>query len=285
MSEIVTLVQANAFYVALIVFALLELFAPWRRHRVSLAIRWTTNGGLYAMTLLLHRVVLPATAIEVAGSAFAAEHGLLRPLIGSEWLAAAATVLILDACKYAEHVVLHRSALLWRLHLVHHAETEVDFTTAERHHPLETLGSMVLTLAIVGGLGLTAEGILLYAILAVAVTIWSHANLQWPAVLDRTVRAVFVTPGMHFIHHSAWQPQTDSNYGVVFSFWDRIFGTYRAPESERLDEITAGLEYFREPDDMRFLRTLALPFVRDRQAGAPLPDAGRAQPPAGEAAE
>jgi sterol desaturase/sphingolipid hydroxylase (fatty acid hydroxylase superfamily) len=175
----------------------------------------------------------------------------------------AVAVAVLDLSKYAEHRIFHRFRCLWRIHLVHHADTDLDITTAERHHPLEILLTYPIMLALVAFLALPPEGVAFYAVLSSVVTIWSHADVRWPEQLQTILRVIFVTPDMHEVHHSANRTETDSNYGVVFSIWDRTLGTYVAPTQERSVQRIIGLEYLRDPRDHRLLRTLALPFVRD----------------------
>lgn len=265
MPELVSTLHYHVFYGAIILLALLELWVPWRTQRIDPAVRWPTNFVFFAGNVGLERVLLPITAMELAA---AGGVGLVDWHALPVWLAILAAVLALDLWKYIEHRLFHGVHLLWRLHRVHHADTEMDFTTAERHHPLEALATYPAIFGLVFLLGLPAAGIGAFAVLAGVVNLWSHANVRWPGPVDRTLRAIFVTPGMHVVHHSAARRETDSNFGLIFSVWDRLFGTYVASSPARDRARILGLEYFRGEEDLRLKRSLLLPFLAQETAGA-----------------
>lgn len=275
MSETIEILHHYAFYGALIVMALLELGAPRRAQAVDLAIRWPTNFILLAGNIGLARVLLPISAMELAT---AGSFGIWDAKSAPVWLGIFVSILVLDLWKYVEHRLFHRFGLLWRLHSVHHGDTDVDFTTGERHHPLETLATFPGILALVWLLGLPAAGVAAFAVLASVVNLWSHANVRWLTGLEHMVRAVFVTPGMHVIHHSAERVETDSNFGIIFSFWDRLFGTYVLATPVRDAGRLLGLDYFRADDDLRVIPTLTMPFRTPRApTAAPVASSGPAE--------
>jgi sterol desaturase/sphingolipid hydroxylase (fatty acid hydroxylase superfamily) len=169
-------------------------------------------------------------------------------------------VVLLDLAIYAQHVVFHHVPALWRLHRMHHADTEFDATTGLRFHPLEILLSLGIKIAVVVALGAPAVAVLAFEILLNASSVFSHGNIALPRAVDAPLRGVLVTPDMHRVHHSVVRAETDSNYGFCLSWWDRLFGTYReAPEAGR-DGVTIGLPAFRDPGEQRLDRLLTQPF-------------------------
>src|SRR5688572_22281746 len=243
---------------------LLERVRELQRQPVQIATRWTSNIGLLLIGNVLNAVVMP-----IGVYAFA-QHQPPGPLTRLELPFATQvllTFLLLDLWRYWEHRLFHRIPLLWRLHLVHHSDTEIDVTTSERHHPLEFLLGTAVMMALIAALGLPAHAVGLYLLTATVVALYSHANLRLPAGMDRRLRQFIVTPSVHAVHHSDLQRQTDSNYGSVLTVWDRLFGTYVGPESERIPHF--GLAYFHQPRDTGLLRVLQQPFLFRRDLDYP----------------
>ncbi|MDX1471310.1 MAG: sterol desaturase family protein, partial [Flavobacteriaceae bacterium] len=151
------------------------------------------------------------------------------------WAYAALGVLLLDFFgAYLPHLVEHKVKPLWMVHLVHHTDHNVDTTTANRHHPIESVIRFVFTLAGVIIVGTPIAIIFLYQSLSVVFAQLTHANIKMPKSVDKAISYVFVSPDMHKIHHHFVLPYTDSNYGNIFSIWDRILGTYRYLDREKL---------------------------------------------------
>ncbi|MFM8567333.1 MAG: sterol desaturase family protein [Gemmatimonadota bacterium] len=137
-------------------------------------------------------------------------------------------LLVLDLVSaWLAHWVQHKTPMLWRLHLVHHSDRHVDTTTANRHHPGESVVRFGFTLAAVVLTGAPMWMVFLYQSLSVVLSQFNHANIALPAALDRAISWLLVSPDMHKVHHHYVLPHTDSNYGNVFSVWDRLFGTFR----------------------------------------------------------
>lgn len=157
------------------------------------------------------------------------------------------------------HFVEHKSFTLWRFHIVHHADNNVDATTGLRHHPVESIirGSFFLLATVVAGAPIYT--LMIYQTFLVFFTAFTHANISLPPKLDKTLSYFFISPNMHKVHHHWVQPYTDSNYGAVLSIWDRLFGTYRqlAPL-----EIRYGLDrYYPNEQDENFWQLLKSPFL------------------------
>lgn len=161
-------------------------------------------------------------------------------------------ILLLDAWLYVWHRMNHRIPLLWRFHRMHHADREMDVTTATRFHLGEHLMAATLRLGLIPLFGVTALEILVYETLVVAVTMFHHSNISLGRY-DRPLRWLVVTPRMHQIHHSRLRRETDSNYAVLFTLWDRLARTYRMLADGEV--VALGLEEF---DDDRWQSVIGM---------------------------
>jgi sterol desaturase/sphingolipid hydroxylase (fatty acid hydroxylase superfamily) len=151
------------------------------------------------------------------------------------WLYALLGVLFLDLFgAYLAHYVEHKVKPLWMIHLVHHTDNKVDTTTANRHHPLESLIRFAFTLFGVFVVGTPIAIIMLYQSLSLVATQFTHANIKLPKKIDHLLSFILISPDMHKVHHHYRLPYTDSNYGNIFSIWDRLFGTYMKMDREQL---------------------------------------------------
>jgi sterol desaturase/sphingolipid hydroxylase (fatty acid hydroxylase superfamily) len=157
-------------------------------------------------------------------------------------------------------VLHHAVPLLWRLHMVHHADLDYDFTTGLRFHPIEILVSMALKLAAVAALGPSALAVLIFEITLNATAMFNHSNIHIPAAIDRLLRLLLVTPDMHRVHHSVIVQETNSNYGFAFPWWDRLLGTYKAHPVHGHEQMSIGLSQFRDIYRQTILQLLIMPF-------------------------
>ena len=144
-------------------------------------------------------------------------------------------VLLLDFIgAYLPHFTEHRIKPLWMIHLVHHSDPNVDTTTANRHHPLESVVRFFFTLLGIFILGTSIGIIMLYQAISVVATQFSHANISLPKKIDRWISYFLVSPDMHKVHHHYRLPYTDTNFGNIFSIWDRLLGTFSYFEREKI---------------------------------------------------
>ncbi len=156
-------------------------------------------------------------------------------------------VLFLDFFgAYLAHLVEHKVKPLWMVHLVHHSDHKVDTTTANRHHPIESVIRFTFTLIGVFIVGTPFYIIMIYQSLSLVFTQFNHANIRMPKKLDKALSYIICSPDMHKVHHHNLLPYTDSNYGNIFSIWDRLLGTYM--ELDR-DKIVYGVDTF--PDEAK----------------------------------
>jgi sterol desaturase/sphingolipid hydroxylase (fatty acid hydroxylase superfamily) len=214
--------QAGVGIAVLLILWLLEtsfpLFAD-RPQRVRHALRNLTAGGLNLVVIGLGFAT--ATA-GVAAWAERARFGLLNRWTGPPWAELIAALLLLDAWMYVWHRANHTVPFLWRFHRMHHSDPAVDVTTALRFHAGEIAISSALRLALIPLLGLHLWHVVLYETILLPVIAFHHSNVAVPEAWDRRLRAVIVSPNMHRVHHSDWQPETDSNFASIFSWWDRL---------------------------------------------------------------
>ncbi|HEX7006178.1 MAG TPA: sterol desaturase family protein [Alphaproteobacteria bacterium] len=249
------------FFGALALFGALETVMARSRAGLDRRRRWPANGALTLLNILVLGAV-PVSAIAVADLAAARGWGAMNVLPLAPVVALALGIALRSLISYVIHVAMHRMPLLWRVHRVHHTDTAMDVTTTVRFHPLEFVISVPLVFLGVIALGISPAALIVYELFDAAMAIFTHANIRLPALVDRALRLVLVTPDMHRVHHSAWQPETDSNYGATFSWWDRLFGTYRTPEAAALPTMALGLEPWRDRRTTAVRWLLALPFDR-----------------------
>jgi len=224
--------------------------------------RWPANLLLSLANTALLRFAFPLLAVGAALWAEETGIGLFNMLPVPSWLTGLAAFAALDLFVYAQHVVMHRVGLLWRVHRVHHADRDVDVTTALRFHPLEIALSMGLKMAAVVALGAPAWAVALFEVALNATAMFNHANLRLSQKLDTRLRSFVVTPDMHRIHHSVAAGELNSNFGFNFSFWDRVFGTYREAPALGHEGMTLGLKEFQTDAPASLGFALALPFRR-----------------------
>ena len=262
------LIRLIAFSSILAALALWEILAPRRRQQISRGARWPSNIAVVVIDTLLVRLAFPITAIGLALLAETRGWGLFNALQVPAWAAIPLAVILLDLAIYLQHVLFHAVPALWRLHRMHHADLEVDVTTGSRFHPVEILLSMVIKLGVVAALGTPAVAVLIFEVLLNATSMFNHANVDIPSRLDRVLRWIVVTPDMHRVHHSINAPETNSNFGFNLPWWDRLFGTYRDQPGAGHEQMTLGIEQFRNPAELRIDRMLLQPL---RDASSPYP--------------
>lgn len=241
-------------------FWMLESIAPlftvrygkWRHAGVNFFFTFTTILVNFTMAFLL--VAASAWVVE-------ANFGLVQWLSLPVWATAIVGLLLLDLIgAYLAHWTEHRIPVLWRFHLVHHTDQHVDTTTANRHHPGESVIRFFFTTLAVFIVGAPLWLVFLYQSMSVVLSQFNHANITVPGWLDRTLGALFVTPNMHRVHHHYQLPLTDTNYGNIFSVWDRLFGTYAVADNRSL---VYGVDTHMDAEDHGHLgRMLAIPFQK-----------------------
>ncbi len=236
---------------ALVLIWTLESVIPFiqgRSHRLQHAGR---NLGLGLFNSVLTGLVMLFLLTETMTWAENSQFGLLHLLALPDFAANILAIFLLDGWMYLWHRANHMIPFLWSLHSVHHSDRDMDVTTAVRFHPGEALISAGLRLIVIALLGLSLTQILLYDTLLVIVIFLHHSNINLPLFIDKAMRVVITTPSLHRVHHSNIIRETNSNFGSVFSFWDRIASTFRLR-----DDQTAIVYGVNDPDTIftKYLR-------------------------------
>ena len=248
---------------------LLERRAPLRRQTQREPARSARNLAMGALSMAVVASVERPLVGRLAGLVERRRWGLVQRLPLPALLRDALAVLGMDYTIYVWHVLTHKVPVLWRFHLVHHVDLDMDSTTALRFHAADMLISIPWRAAQVAMLGTTRRALAAWQGFFFASVLFHHSNLRLPAWLERRLAAVLTTPRMHGIHHTAVQAQTDSNWSSGFSLWDHLHGTFRLDVPQR--DVRIGVPGYPDPADTRLAPSLAMPFRRQRPAWRAVP--------------
>ena len=258
----------QAIYVPLIIagvftalFVVEKLF-PLRESRAGLLARLVVNLALSGLVFLIAMIAVKPSALHALDWASQKPFGLLHLAPLPEWTRFVAGFLLLDLSFFYWHIANHKIPFLWRFHNVHHIDPALDVSTGFRFHFGEVLLSTLFRVAQVGLIGVSFATFAAYEFVFQANTLFHHSNWRLPIRLERLLNKVLVTPRMHGIHHSQVRDETNSNFGVVFCWWDKLHRTLglNIPQSK----IEIGIPGYSAPDDNRLWRALALPFRKQR---------------------
>jgi len=248
--------------IAAVLLALLwtiESLAPMFAGRNRRLSHIATNFALAAINTL----IATAFAFAIFGVtewARTRPFGLLNLTPMPPWLHWLGAIVLFDCWQYWWHRFNHRMPLLWRFHAVHHSDAEMDASSGVRFHTGEMVFSFLARLAVLPLIGVTLPQLLVYETLSLPVILFHHSNVRISGRADRCLRWLIVTPWMHYVHHSRWQPETDSNYTSFLSIWDRLFGTFKLRDKPA--EISLGLDHYEEREWRRLPGMLAAPFKK-----------------------
>jgi len=260
--------RLGSFLTVLAVMALWEVISERRELRHPRRRRWLGNLTLSVVDALVVRLLYPAAAVGAALYAAERGWGLFHLLEVPTVVAAVVSILLLDLAIYGQHVLFHHVPFLWRLHLVHHADHDVDVTTGIRFHPLEILLSLAIKGLVILALGPPAFAVVIFEIILNATALFNHSNVRLPTRLDAIVRSVLVTPDMHRVHHSVDLAESNRNFGFNVPWWDRLFGTYRAQPRGGHDGMQLGLKAFADQPPAALPGLLAMPVTAPRGSEA-----------------
>ena len=263
-----TAIRLGLFAGIFLAMALVELGLPKRKLISSKGRRWLTNLGISATGGLLLRLMaaLAVPVAAVAAAFYAQENGLglLNNVDWPAWLKVVVVLAALDLAIWAQHLASHKIPILWRLHKVHHADRDIDVSTAVRFHPIEIALSMVWKIALVIPLGASPFAVFLFEVILNGCAMFNHANIGLPRWLDGILRLFVVTPDMHRVHHSVLRREHNSNYGFNLSLWDRLFRTYTAQPQGGHQGMRIGLTPYQSEAPTRFGWSLWLPFRKEK---------------------
>jgi sterol desaturase/sphingolipid hydroxylase (fatty acid hydroxylase superfamily) len=246
------------FLVLLIVFSLLEFFFSYRKRILSRRVRWTANIMLVLCSSLLLKLVAPMGLGYFGLWTEAQGLGFFNLISFDFEFEIFFSLVLFDGLIYLQHVLSHKWHYLWKLHRVHHADVDLDATSALRFHPLEIGLSFFYKVLCIFIFGFSAEAIFLLEIILSSMALFNHSNIYLPKSLESFLRLLIVTPQMHIIHHSTEQYESDSNYGFNLSIWDRIFKTYTAKFTSK---GVVGQKSSRSESDHKLQSLLKMPFL------------------------
>ena len=259
-----TTIRLGAFFGIFAVMALWEVAAPVRDRVAAKGRRWATNWAISianAGVTAVMKLGFSAAAVIAAQGANQAGIGLFNQLGWPAWLEVVVVFLALDFAIWFQHLLSHKIPVLWRLHRVHHADRDIDVTTAIRFHPIEIALSMLFKIALVYALGAPVIAVILFEVVLNGSAMFNHANIGLGRA-ERWLRLAVVTPEMHRVHHSVHRHEHDANYGFNLSIWDRLFRTYVAEPEGGERGMTIGLSEHQDDAPTRLGWSLAFPFKR-----------------------
>ncbi len=256
-------VETVAIVVAFFSLFLLERVRPLRRNKRGQGLRFAINALITGLSFGVGlAVVRPVALLGVAAWTEAYNFGIL-PWSGLPfWVQFAVGFLWMDLSFYWWHRANHVYSLLWRFHNVHHIDPDMDVSTSFRFHFVETLYSTAFRVVQVGVAGIAPLTYILYEVVFNLATMFHHSNVQLPLTLERRLNKVIVTPRMHGVHHSAVGPETNSNYSVIFRWWDHLHKTLRLNVPHK--EVVIGVPGYLLPQDNSVLHLITMPFTRQR---------------------
>jgi sterol desaturase/sphingolipid hydroxylase (fatty acid hydroxylase superfamily) len=268
---------AAVIFGSLLVVALWEFCGARRRREFPALRRRFSNIGFWILNLVLSAVILPPAAF--LRPRIEALSGLTFPAwpFGNLVLSFVAGFLILDLVQYLVHRGEHAVPLFWRFHALHHSDPDVDVTTSVRHHPVEyVVASAVYSLAVLV-LDIPVVVVLSHGLAVFGTASIQHGNIRLPEWLERSLQPVLVTVDMHRTHHSVAFDQANSNFGAVFSFWDRLLGTYAGISRAEHDAIVFGVRELPPRECLRPTFMLLTPWRLSRAGPPSTPAASRRQ--------
>lgn len=227
-------------------------YHKWKHAGLNLFFTATTIVVNFAFALLI---------VKASDWAVANKMGVLQWISMPTWAFMLVGLLLLDLIgAWFIHFIEHKFKWMWKFHMVHHADTMVDTTTANRHHPGESVFRAVFTVLGVLICGAPMWLVMMYQSMSAVFSQFNHANIRLPRWLDKTISWVIVSPDMHKVHHHYVRPQTDTNYGNIFSIWDRLFGTF---DYTPVEQLRYGLDVLDDATDGDLSYQLRIPFRKD----------------------
>lgn len=253
-------IYQGAMVAGFLAIAAWETLQPRRALVISTARRWLVHGAFVVLARAATWLAFPVSAVGLSIAVAGARYGLLNRSVLPFSVRFVLTFLLLDLVLYGQHYLLHNVPLLWRLHRVHHSDREYDLTTGIRFHPLESLYLQGVILLVIALTAPPVSAVICFELVNVVQTFFAHANLRLPARVERAMRFVQVTPELHRVHHSLEPSDHNTNFGAVFTFWDRLFGTLRTAPHLGDAQFEFGLKDVSAAQSVRVGNLLALPF-------------------------
>jgi len=253
-------IRAVLFWGGLLFFLLLEFIVPYRPSSVSKLKRWLNNLGITAFNTLVLQLLFAGPIVSTAAYVTTHQLGVLNMVAVPSWAKLVITVSFMDFMLYIWHLLNHEVPFFWRFHRVHHSDLNLDVSSATRFHIGELAISAIIKIALIFLLGASLTGVVIFESALVLCAQFHHSSLKVPGWFERIFWILFVPPSMHRIHHSVIIKERDTNYGTIFSIWDRWLGTLlRGVDQTR---IRIGVGAYRKPEELNFHHLLIMPLTR-----------------------
>jgi len=244
-------------YIVFVAVIISEIFLPQASDTTSDSRRWLVNAVLYVFNFLGARALfLLLTAIGLSAMGSVTDESSF--MVAS--ITIISSILLFDFGGYFVHRLYHSIPVLWKIHQIHHSDTKLDFSTGFRFHPLEMVITVSIDIILIVSFDIPAYAVAVHGSLIYMSGVIVHSNTTLFNSVDRVLRAIVVTPNMHHIHHSTDSGHYNKNFGVLLSFWDRLFGSYCALPGKEILALEYGVSGQTGPDVLKLPQLLLLPF-------------------------
>jgi sterol desaturase/sphingolipid hydroxylase (fatty acid hydroxylase superfamily) len=265
LGQIESITYWGCFVAMFLAVAVWESVHPKRELSSAAERRWKNHGVMLVIAAAVTTAALRVTPVVWALAFTDSPFGILNKAWAPLAVRCALTVVLLDLLQYWIHWSFHHVSWLWRIHRVHHSDSDYDVSTAARFHPLEVIYSQGLRFGLIALLAPPAMGVLIAEILSVLLNLLAHANASLPEQVEKTLRVAFVTPDLHRIHHSQELEDQNRNLGQTFPWWDRLFRSYTEIAWGDEQSFRTGLRGLEEQDRLGIGFMLTEPFQRARR--------------------
>lgn len=246
-----------------IILLIIEHFLPLRKRKHPFLQRFLVNMSMTAFVFLIGSLVVKNAASRTSEWVFDNSYGLISLIDMPLWIQIVIGILLMDLTFYYWHWANHNIYLLWRFHNVHHIDPDLDVSTSFRFHLVEILYSTAFRILQVFVLGVAPLSYVIYGTLFAYATMFHHSNINLPLGFERVLNKIIVTPRMHGIHHSAVKLETNSNYSVIFRWWDWLHKTLILNIPQQAIQI--GVPAYQRQKDNRLWNLLKMPFISQRK--------------------
>jgi len=242
-----------------VLFLILELIVPYRENSVSKFRRWLNNLGLGIVNITI--IQLGFLTLMISTSVYVSDKqiGLFNLMQIPDWLKIIDTIILMDLAMYFWHIMTHRVPLLWRFHRVHHTDLDMDVSTTLRYHIGEVIPQFIVLTGTIYFIGADPVGVLTFECIFILSNLFRHSRFKLPNWFDNIFWILFVPPAMHRIHHSVDLEERNTNFGTIFSIWDRLFGTLLTGINQ--NQIWTGVDGHIQEKKLEIYHLIWMPFT------------------------
>ena len=243
----------------IVFFLILEFIIPYKDNSVSKFRRWLNNLGLGIMNITVIQIAFASLMISTSVYVSDKQIGLLNLMLIPGWLKIIDTIILMDLVMYFWHIMTHRVPLLWRFHRVHHSDLDVDVSTTVRFHIGEVIPQFLVLTGTVYFIGADPVGVLVFECVFLLADFFRHSKFRLPSWFENIYWVLFVPPSMHRIHHSVDLEERNTNFGTIFSIWDRCLGTLLTGINQ--NQIWTGVDGHIQEKKLEIYHLMWMPFL------------------------